>query len=97
MYAVVQVSGRQEKVIPGETISVEKIIGEVGDVISLGSPLAVVDGIKLDLTSKVEVKAKIVSHGKGDKVRVFRKLRRKRFIRNKGHRQPYTELEILSW
>jgi large subunit ribosomal protein L21 len=56
-----------------------------------------VDGIKLDLTSKVEVKAKIVSHGKGDKVRVFRKLRRKRFIRNKGHRQPYTELEILSW
>ncbi len=97
MYAVIKVSGRQEKVVPGETIRVEKMIGEIGDTISLGSPIAVIDDKKLDLAVKAEVKAKIVAHGKGDKVRVFKKLRRKRFMRNKGHRQQYTELEILSW
>ena len=97
MYAVIKASGRQEKVVPGETIRVEKMIGEIGDTISLGSPIAVIDDKKLDLAVKAEVKAKIVAHGKGDKVRVFKKLRRKRFMRNKGHRQQYTELEILSW
>lgn len=97
MYAVVNVSGRQEKVMPGEKIKVEKMLGEVGDTISLGAPVAVVDEQKLDLASKAEIKATIVAHGKSEKVQVFKKHRRKRFMRNKGHRQEYTELEILSW
>ncbi|MBI4835979.1 MAG: 50S ribosomal protein L21 [Candidatus Abawacabacteria bacterium] len=97
MYAVIHVSGRQEQVMPGEVIEIEKLAGEVGDIVSFGNAITIVDGEKLDLAPKAEVKGKILEHGKGDKVLVFKKLRRKRYMRKKGHRQQYTAVEILAW
>lgn len=96
MYAVINVSGRQEKVMPGEKITVEKLEGKVGDTISFGKPLLVADK-DIELGGKAEIKGKILEHGLGDKVLVFKKLRRKRYMRKKGHRQEYTTVEILKW
>ncbi len=96
MYAVINVSGRQEKVIPGETITIEKVEGNIGDTISFGVPVLLAD-TDIDLGAKAEIKGKILEHGKGDKVLVFKKLRRKRYMRKKGHRQQYTKVEILKW
>lgn len=97
MYAVIHVSGRQEKVSAGETIEVEKLEGNVGDTVSFGTAISIIDGDKIDLAPKIEVKGEIVEHGKGEKVLVFKKLRRKRYMRKKGHRQQYTAVKILNW
>ena len=56
-----------------------------GDNVSLGTPL--VNG--------ASVKAKVVSHGRGDKVHIFKMRRRKHYRKSQGHRQNYTEIEIL--
>lgn len=97
MYAVIHVSGRQEKVEPGEVIEVEKLEGNVGDTISFGTAITIADGDKLDLAPKAEIKGEIIEHGLGEKVIVFKKLRRKRYMRKKGHRQQYTAVKILTW
>jgi large subunit ribosomal protein L21 len=56
-----------------------------GDKVALGTPLV----------AGASVKAKIVSHGRGDKVHIFKMRRRKHYRKSMGHRQNYTEIEIL--
>jgi large subunit ribosomal protein L21 len=47
------------------------------------------------LVAGAQIKAKVVSHGRGDKVRIFKLRRRKHYRKSQGHRQNYTEIEIL--
>ena len=98
MYAVIKTGGKQYKVAPGQKIKVEQIAAEVGQEITIDQVLAVADGADLKLGSPLlagaSVRATVVSHGKHDKVRIFKLRRRKHYQRHGGHRQPYTELEI---
>ena len=98
MYAVIKTGGKQYKVASGEKIKVEAIAAEVGQEITIEQVLAVGDGADLKvgtpLVTGASVKATIVSHGKHDKVRIFKMRRRKHYQRHGGHRQTYTELEI---
>jgi len=98
MYAVINTGGKQYRVSPGETIKVETIPGDVGSGIALDKVLLVADGDKLSvgkpLLAGASVKATIVSHGRGDKVRIFKMRRRKHYQKNQGHRQNYTEIRI---
>lgn len=96
MYAVVETGGKQYRVQEGDVIQVEKLAvneGEVVslDVIALGKDGKVFVGEKL---ANVKVNAKVVSHGKGKKVIVFKYKPKKDYRRKQGHRQPYTELVI---
>ncbi|MDO5086137.1 MAG: 50S ribosomal protein L21 [Comamonadaceae bacterium] len=98
MYAVIKTGGKQYRVAAGEKIKVEQIAADVGQEIVIDQVVAVVDGDTLKvgtpLVSGASVKAKVLAHGKHDKVRIFKMRRRKHYQKRQGHRQPYTELEI---
>ena len=98
MYAVIKTGGKQYKVAPGEKLKVEQIPADVGTEIVIDQVLAVGEGDKLSvgapLVSGATVSATILSHGRGDKVRIFKMRRRKHYQKRQGHRQGYTEIEI---
>lgn len=100
MYAVIKTGGKQYRVVPGEKLRVESLDAEVGAVLSLGSVLVIGDGetvqIGTPLVSGAEVKATVLSHGRGDKVQIFKLRRRKHYQKHQGHRQGYTEIEITA-
>jgi large subunit ribosomal protein L21 len=98
MYAVIRAGGKQFKVAAGEKIKIEQIAVEVGQEIVIDQVLAIGEGSELKvgdpLLSGVSVKATVLSHGKHEKVRIFKMRRRKHFQRHGGHRQNYTEVQI---
>jgi len=100
MYAVIKTGGKQYKVAPGENLKVEQIPADVGAEIILDQVLMVGDGESVRLgqpiVSGVTVKAIVVSHGRGEKVRIFKMRRRKHYQKRQGHRQGFTELKIDS-
>jgi large subunit ribosomal protein L21 len=99
MYAVVKTGGKQYRVSAGEKLKIEQIAAEVGQEIVLDQVLVVADGDALTmgtpLVTGATVKAKVLSQGRGDKVRIFKMRRRKHYRKSQGHRQNYTEIEIL--
>ena len=100
MYAVIKTGGKQYRVVPGEKLRVESLDANVGAELSLGSVLVIGDGeavhVGTPLVSGAEVKAKVLSHGRGDKVHIFKLRRRKHYQKHQGHRQGYTEIEITA-
>ena len=98
MYAVIKTGGKQYKVAAGEKIKVEQIAADVGQEIVLDQVLAVGEGASLKIGTPVvpgaKVKAKVVSHVLGEKLKIFKLRRRKSSKRTTGHRQRYTEIEI---
>jgi len=99
MYAVVKTGGKQYRVSAGEKLRIEQITADVGQEILLEEVLLVADGDVLKmgtpLISGAKVKAKVLKHGRGDKVQIFKMRRRKHYRKSQGHRQNYTEIEIL--
>jgi large subunit ribosomal protein L21 len=99
MYAVIKTGGKQYRVSAGEKLKIERIAADVGQEIVLDQVLLVADGDALKmgapLVAGARVKAKVLKHGRGDKVRIFKLNRRKHYRRSQGHRQNYTEIEIL--
>ena len=100
MYAVIKTGGKQYKVSAGEKLKVEQIPADVGTEIVIDQVLAVGEGDSLSigapLVSGATVSATILSHGRGDKVRIFKMRRRKHYQKRQGHRQGFTEIEINS-
>ena len=98
MYAVIKTGGKQYKVAAGDKIKVEQIPSDIGAEITIGQVLAVGSGDQLSvgapLVSGASVSATVVSHGRRDKVRIFKMRRRKHYRRQQGHRQNYTELFV---
>ena len=98
MYAVIKTGGKQYRVAAGEKIKVEQIAADVGQEITFDQVLAVGNGgdlqIGAPLVSGASVVAKVVAHGKHDKVRIFKMRRRKHYQKRQGHRQQFTELQI---
>ena len=97
MYAVIKTGGKQYRVAAGDKLRVEKLPGNVGDAVTFDQVLLVGgDALKLGkpLVSGAKVEAKIVAQGLGPKIVIFRLRRRKNYRRKKGHRQPFTALEI---
>ena len=99
MYAVIKTGGKQYRVEAGEKLKVEQLSADVGAEIVLGDVLLLANGddvtMGTPLVSGAAVTAKVVSHGRGDKVRIFKMRRRKHYRENQGHRQNYTEIEIV--
>ena len=98
MYAVIKTGGKQFKVTEGDILKVEKLSTEVGKAFSLNSVLTLIDGDKVTIGKPMikgaTVDATIVSHGKGDKVKIFKMNRRKGYRKSQGHRQSFTEIKI---
>lgn len=98
MYAVIKTGGKQYKVAPGEKLKVEQMPADVGAQVVLDQVLLVGEGDNVRLGQPVlagaSVQATVVSHGRHDKVKIFKMRRRKHYQKHQGHRQNYTELKI---
>ena len=96
MYAVIKTGGKQYRVSAGQKLKIEQIPADVGSTITFNEVLAVGSGADLvfgaPLVSGAKVDATVVSHGRGDKVTIFKMRRRKHYQRHGGHRQNYTEV-----
>ena len=98
MYAVIRTGGKQYKVAPNDVIVVEKLMAENGAMVQFDEVLMVGGegnaSVGAPLVAGAVVTARVLDQGKGDKVIVFKKRRRKNFRRKKGHRQLETTLRI---
>jgi large subunit ribosomal protein L21 len=98
MYAVIKTGGKQYKVSAGEKLKVESIPADVGAQITIDQVLLVADGDNVTagtpLVAGASVQATVVSHGRGDKVKIFKLRRRKHYRKTLGHRQNFTEIQI---
>ena len=97
-YAIIKTGGKQYRVREGDTVSVEKLDGEIGDNVKFSEVLMTsLDGsvkIGSPLVEKASVAAEITEHGRGEKLPVFKYKNKTRSRVKKGHRQPYTSLII---
>ena len=91
-YAIIKTGGKQFAVEDGQTVRVPSLEGKEGAKVDI--PALVVGGGKDAKIGEGSVKATVVGHGRGEKIIVFKKKRRKQYKRTQGHRQGYTEIKI---
>ncbi len=98
MYAVIKTGGKQYKVTVGQKLKVEQIPAELDSQIVLDKVLMIADGeavkVGAPFVEGAEVKATVISHGRGEKIRIFKLRRRKHYQKHQGHRQNFTEIRI---
>ena len=97
MYAIIETGGRQFWVTPGETIKVEKLEAEQGKTLTFTALWAVgdaKDGGEAASSKDAKVTAEVVGQGKGPKIIVFKRKRRKGYRKKQGHRQGFTEIRV---
>lgn len=98
MYAIIETGGKQYKVKEGDIISVEKLDAEVGGTVEISKVLAVVKDDQLvvgrPLVEGAAVTLKVMEHGKGEKILVFKYKPKKNYRKTRGHRQPYTKVVV---
>lgn len=98
MYAVVKTGGKQYRVSQGDRLKVESINAQAGEEVRLDSVLIMGSGDSVTVgtptVANASVSAKVVTHGRGAKVKIIKFRRRKHHRKQAGHRQNYTELEI---
>ncbi|MEP6820656.1 MAG: 50S ribosomal protein L21 [bacterium] len=97
-YAVIKTGGKQFVVEKGSTIRVPSIEAEAGKSIELDAMLTAGDGSDADapVVGAAKVSATVIDHGRGTKIIIFKKKRRKQYKRKQGHRQGYTTITIDS-
>src|SRR5580700_7901535 len=100
MYAVIKTGGKQYRVKPGDTLVVEKLAGEPGEKVAFDQVLMVGDGEAVTLGAPViegaSVSATLIETRKGDKIKVFKKIRRQGYRRTGGHRQTESVLRVTA-
>ncbi|EPN5032183.1 50S ribosomal protein L21 [Listeria monocytogenes] len=97
MYAIIETGGKQVKVEAGQEIYVEKLAGEVGDVVTFDKVLFVGgDSAKVGVpfVEGATVTAKVEKQGRAKKLTVYKYKPKKNYHKKQGHRQPYTKLTI---
>ena len=100
MYAIIESCGKQYKVAEGDVVFFEKLDAEEGKKVTFDKVILVSEEGKVQVGAPyvkgVKVEGKVVSHGKGKKIIVFKMKPKKNYRRKQGHRQPYTKVEITS-
>ena|SRR2546426_1297539 len=97
-YAVIKTGGKQFVVEKGSTIRIPSVDAKAGKSIELDAMLTAGDGAKKNapVIGAAKVSATVVEHGRGTKIIVFKKKRRKQYKRKQGHRQGFTTITIDS-
>ena len=100
MYAVIESCGKQYKVAQGDVVFFEKLDAEEGKKVTFDKVILVSEDEKVQVGNPyvkgVKVEGKVVAHGKGKKIIVFKMKAKKNYRRKQGHRQPYTKVEITA-
>jgi len=100
MYAIIEACGKQYKVVEGDVVFFEKLDTEEGKKVTFDKVMLVSDDKEVQVGNPyvkgVKVEGKVVSHGKGKKIIVFKMKPKKNERKKQGHRQPYTKVEITA-
>ncbi|NPV90198.1 MAG: 50S ribosomal protein L21 [Firmicutes bacterium] len=100
MYAIIETGGKQYRVKTGDTLKVEKLEVAEGETVEIDKILAVGQGDELKLGQPLvegaKVKARVLEHGRGEKIIVFKYKPKKNYRRKQGHRQSFTKLLVES-
>ena len=100
MYAIIESCGKQYKVTEGDVVFFEKLDVEEGKKVTFDNVILVSEEGKVQVGNPyvkgIKVEGKVVSHGKGKKIIVFKMKPKKNYRRKQGHRQPYTKVEITA-
>lgn len=99
MFAIIKTGGKQYIVAPGQKIKIEKLPKEEGEEVVFDQVLLFEKDGQVEIGTpllKTKVKGKVLKQGKGEKIIIFRYKQKKREKKKKGHRQPYSEIEIIS-
>ena len=100
MYAIIESCGKQYKVSEGDVVFFEKLDAEEGKTVTFDKVILISENEKVQVgapyVKDAKVEGKVVSHGKGKKIIVFKMKPKKNYRRKQGHRQPYTKVEITS-
>ncbi len=98
MYAAIATGGNQYRVSEGTIVRVEKLYADAGASVEFNQVLLVGEGADVAVGTPYVMGAKVMAtvqaHGKADKVGITKFRRRKHYLRQKGHRQPYTEIRV---
>ena len=100
MFAVIRSGGKQHRVEQGEKLRVEKLDVEIGSSVEFTDVLLIENGASISigqpLVAGAKVTVKVLAQDRADKVIVFKRRRRKGFHKKRGHRQPFTQIEVTS-
>jgi large subunit ribosomal protein L21 len=100
MYAVIKTGGKQYRVQPGDLLVVEKLDGEPGANVAFGEVLMLGEGEAITVgaptVAGATVSATLIETRKGEKVKIFKKIRRQGYRRTRGHRQPESVLRVTA-
>lgn len=100
MYAVFQSGGKQHRVAVGQTLRLEKLELEAGASTDFDKVLMIADGENINVgapyVANGTVTAEILTHGRGDKIKIVKFRRRKHSRKSQGHRQWFTEVKITA-
>ncbi len=98
MYAIIETGGKQQKAAPGEKLKVEKLDAQVGDTVRFDKVMLVnrdgTVGLGKPYVDGASVTATVTEQGRGRKILVFKKKRRKQYRRTRGHRQAFTAVTV---
>ena len=98
MYAIIEICGKQYKVAEGDVVFFEKLDVEEGKKVTFDNVVLVSNEQKVEIGAPyvkgVKVEGKVLVHGKGKKILVYKYKAKKNYRRTQGHRQPYTKVEI---
>ena len=98
MYAVIATGGKQYRVTKDATLRVEKLDAEPGATVEFGEVLLMGEGTNVKLGAPLlkghKVLATVIRHGQGEKVSIVKFRRRKHYLRQKNHRQKFTEVKV---
>jgi len=98
MYAIIESCGKQYKVSEKDVVFFEKLDAKAGKKVTFDKVILVSDDKKVEVGSPyvkgVKVEGKVVEHGKGKKIIVYKYKAKKNYRRTQGHRQPFTKVEI---
>ena len=98
MYAVIESGGKQHRVTEGEVLKLEKLEASTGEKVNFDKVLMLGEGADVEVgkpyVKSGKVTAEVISHGRGEKVKIIKFKRRKHHMKRMGHRQYFTQLEI---
>lgn len=98
MYSVIACGGFQHKVVAGERVKLPKIEADIGEILTISDVLLFANGSDIKVgapkLADASVKLEVLQHDRDDKIRIFKKKRRKRYRLTKGHRQDFTEVLV---
>lgn len=98
MYAIIQTGGKQYRAAVGQKLCVESLAAELEQSVIFDQVLLIANGKEIAIGSpfveNAKVMAKIIEHGRGEKINIIKFKRRKHQLKHQGHRQNFTRVEI---